>query len=296
MTDELITNLGKAVKKACNAEKVGILFSGGVDSTLIAMLASRFTNVVAYSVGVENAPDLELLKQIEGKLDFKVIRVDISEKDVEENIAAVLKAVGEPSPVRVGAAFPPFFASRAAHKDGLEIMLSGQGADEIFGGYWRYLPVLHDGGYKDLEGLLKKDTVELKENLVKSDIAVCKANSIELRTPFLDEDFIDFALKIRVEEKIKTLEEKIDLPDGAIDEYGGKFYIRKYILKRAAERAGVPKESVWRPKKAAQYGSGVHKVLDRIARAKGFKEKAREAGRKEYLTMFLEDCFSNLPK
>lgn len=296
MINELVRNLEEAIREGCDAEKVGIIFSGGIDSSLIAMLASKFTNVVAYSVGAVNAPDLEVLKQIEERFDFGVEKVDVSNEDIEKNLPTVLKAVGEPSPVRAGAAFPTFFASEAAHADGLEIMLSGQGADEIFGGYWRYLQVLHEGGHDNLKDLLKKDTMELKENLIKSDIAVCKGNSIELKTPFLDDDFVDFALKIPAEEKIKSLEEKIDLPDGAIDEYEGKLYIRKYILKRAAEQVGVPKEAVWRAKKAAQYGSGIHKILDRIARAQGFKGKAREADRRDYLTMFLEDRFSNLPK
>jgi asparagine synthase (glutamine-hydrolysing) len=154
----------------------------------------------------------------------------------------------------------------------------------MFGGYARYMPVLFEKGYATLEKLLEKDTVELKEKIIKIDQAICAANGVELRNPFLAEEFVEFGLSIPVKERLWSSTKK---PKEPYEEHNGEYIIRKFCEKKAAEEI-LPKEIVWRPKKAAQYGSGIHKALERLAKKHGFKEKAKTAGHEGYLTMFLE--------
>ncbi len=283
--NEFLEKLDGIVKEQCEPE-TGVIFSGGVDSSLLAVLAARHCGVTAYTVGTEGAPDLPFARNL--KSDFGLEIIKLSEGDIEAALPAILpiikKEEGRISPVRVGAELPSYFAAKAASEDGLKVMLSGQGPDEMFGGYARYKPVLVEDGYGALEALLRKDTLELKDEIIKIDRAVCSYHGIELRNPFLTDEFVEYGLSLDVKDKMWMGDKK---PPHPHEEYEGRFIIRKFCEKLAAEEL-LPKEIVWRPKKAAQYGSGIHKVLDRLARSKGFKETAREQGKSHYLTMFLE--------
>ena len=282
---EFIERLEREVKKSC-APKTGVIYSGGVDSSLLAVLAARHCSVTAYTVGVEEAPDIPFAKQLKSHFHHEIIKLSDEEVDKElDEILPIIKGTeGSISPVRVGAELPSHFAARAAAEDGFKVVLSGQGPDEMFGGYARYLPVLFGKGYPALEKLLKLDTCDLKGRIINIDRAICKSQGVELRNPFLSDEFVEYGLSIDVKERLWSGAKKPQYPCEA---YEGKYAIRKFCEKKAAEEI-LPKEIVWRPKKAAQYGSGMHKALDRLARKHGFKEKAKKAGKKEYLTMFLE--------
>ncbi len=287
---EFLQKLDAVVKSQCEKE-TGVIFSGGVDSSLLAVLAARHCSVTAYTVGVEGAPDIPFARNLKSHFDLDIIK--LSEEDMEEALPAITpiinKMEGHVSPVRVGAELPSYFASKAAAQDGFKVMLSGQGPDEMFGGYARYIPILLEKGYDALKRLLKKDTLELKNEIIRIGRAVCAKNGIELRNPFLEDGFVEYGLSIDVRDRLWMGDRKPRYP---YEKHGQKFIIRKFCEKRAAEEI-LPKEIVWRPKKAAQYGSGVHKALDRLARRKGFKERAWKQGKKQYLTMFLESYLEN---
>jgi len=289
--DEFLAKLDAVVKGQCEKE-TGVIFSGGIDSSLLAVLAAQHCSVTAYTVGVAEAPDLPFAKQLKSHFHHEIIKLSDDEIDAELDtlLPIIMETEGEVSPVRVGAEFPSYFASRAAKEDGFKVVLSGQGPDEMFGGYARYLPVLFKEGYDALEELLRKDTLELRDRIILIDKTVCARNGVELRNPFLANSFITYGLSIPVKDRLWSGKTKPKYP---CEEHEGKYAIRKLCEKKAAE-AILPKEIVWRPKKAAQYGSGIHKVLDRLARKHGFKEKAKKAGKSEYLTMFLEDRLEKL--
>jgi asparagine synthase (glutamine-hydrolysing) len=131
-----------------------------------------------------------------------------------------------------------------AADDNLKVVLSGQGADEIFAGYHRYQQFYMDKGENTQEDL-KEDVLNIYHVNLQRDDAVTMANSVELRVPYLDLELVDMALNIPM---------KYKMDDGADN-------LRKCILREIASDIGVPSEIVRRPKKAAQYGSGIHKIL-----------------------------------
>ncbi len=287
--NEFLERLDAVVRAMCE-KRTGVVFSGGIDSSLLAVLAARHCDVTAYTVGVDDAPDIPFAKQLRSRFRHEIIK--LSDDDIDAALDVILpiikRAEGGVSPVRVGAELPTYFASKAAKGGKLNVVLSGQGPDEMFGGYARYLPVLMKEGYGGLEKLLKKDTVELRDFIIGIDRAICANNGVELRNPFLADEFIDYALSIDIRERLwmgdASAGRKLKHP---CEEHEGKCFIRKFCEKKYAEEI-LPEGIVWRPKKAAQYGSGVHKALDRLARRQGFKEKARSEGKEQYLTMFLE--------
>jgi len=261
--------LSKAVKKNCTSERTGLIFSAGVDSTLLGILAAEFTEVVAYTVGIDDAPDLIHAGELSGKLNFEIRLIETSLEEIEDSIHPVLKVVNDPNPMQVGVGIPFYLASKRAAEDGIKLVLSGQGADELFGGYNRYLGILESGGYPALEKAMEEDVKNIHRDNLDRDIAICRMNGIGLRAPYLENRFKDYSLKIPPELKIKEVKEE---EFRCIDEIDSKRFIRKYILRKLAGECGVPPAVLNRPKKAAQYGSGTNKALQKIAKKRGFRK------------------------
>ena len=279
---ELLTG---AVEKACDSN-IGIVFSGGVDSTVIAMLASKFSKVTSYACGIPGFHDLEYA---EGARDmgFEITAIEMTPEKIKNSLASIVSTIGT-NPVKVSVAVPFHFASKQAGEDGLTTMLCGQGADELFGGYNRYLEPLPD--YAKVGGMMKKDIENIHGEQLNNDIAICRENGIELRAPFLDDEFKNYSMNIPMDLKIHEIKNSGEFT--CIDEVDDRKFIRKYILRLLGKETGVPLPILNRRKKAAQYGSGSWKTIQKLARDNGFKEEARKAGRKDYTKMFLESLKS----
>jgi len=276
------------VEECCSGSEVGLVFSAGIDSTLIGVLASKYCRLQAYSVGIKGSHDLDYARKIAGELLFKVNIVEVSEQEIERELPRIVKVVKTASPLDISVAIPFYFASKQAGKDGLKIVLCGQGADELFGGYNRYIELLAKGTYEQLEELMKKDLKELPKSNLERDIRVCKSNGVKLEIPFLNKKFVEFVQEIPVQLKVKEVSDLEKADYDCIDEIGDMKFIRKYILRKIAEKAGVPKAVIHREKKAAQYGSGSQKTLEKLARKNNYKKKAMNAGRKDFTQMYLQ--------
>ncbi len=272
----------KAVECVCDSE-VGVIFSSGVDSALVAFAASDYADVTAYTVGVEGSKDVEYARRVEETAPFKIKYIDLSEDDVESLIPTIISISGSRSPIDVGVGIPFFCASKAASSDGFKALSCGQGGDELFGGYWRYLECMVSDGPDAVAAWMEKDWANAYKDNLDRDIAMNKSNRVELRFPYLNREFSDYVRKMPIDLKIR------EGADILCDEVGGRMFARKYALKKLALKMGVPEYLVNRLKKAAQYGSGTNKTLDKIARKNGYPLKAREVGRGDYLKMFLEE-------
>jgi len=241
----LFNAIERAVKKRMYSPSA-IAFSGGLDSSLIAALCPE---AELYSVGMSGSHDSMQTKKaavllgMENKLHLQELTVD----DVVRALPDVIRAIESPEPLKVSIAMPLYFASKNAHEDGLRVMLSGQGADELFAGYRRYGSL----GPDELEKALLCDLDNIANNNLERDDAASMANSVELRVPYLDREVVNLALRIAPELKIKN-------------------GIRKYILRLAAGRL-LPDELAFKEKKAAQYSSGIYSAIEKLARKNGFK-------------------------
>jgi asparagine synthase (glutamine-hydrolysing) len=280
-TKKLLELLEAAVAESCVPE-TGIVFSGGLDSLIVAILASKHAKVTAYTCGLPGAPDLKYAKAC-ANLGFALKVIDLTDEMIEEALPKIVAAIGDRNPVKVAVEVPFYFASKKAKEDGLSVMLCGQGADELFGGYSKYIEALAEG-YTPVADTMTFDVENIYPSQVEKDMATCRANGIELRAPYLDNEFIEYARSLPIELKIAESKEY-----ECTDEVGEKKYVRKYILRKVGEEVGVPKEVLHRTKKAAQYGSGTQKAVERIARRQGYREKAKSAGRTDYVKMFLEE-------
>lgn len=241
----LFDAIGRSVKKRYY-KPCAIAFSGGLDSSLLASLCR---DTALYSAGMEGSHDIyqtgraARLLGLADKLHLHELTMD----ELETTIPAVIKAIESTDPMKVSIALPLFLVSKDAHCDGIRVMLSGQGADELFAGYRRYEFM----NPLEIESALRNDLDNIARNNLERDDAATMANSVELRVPYLDRNVVELALRIAPELKI----------------HNG---IRKYILRLAAEKI-LPDELVWKEKKAAQYSSGVYSAMEKLARKNGFR-------------------------
>lgn len=238
----LISSVEKRVKGLSN---VGIIFSGGVDSTIIAKLAAdQGVDATLYTVGHESSSDINFAKKTAAYMHLPLKIKTLEVEDVKKYTGLVLNAIEEFNIMKLGVGMPAYVASEMASSDNIKVVLSGQGADEIFAGYHRYIKSYADNGE-----MVKEDLIDDVKNLyhvnLQRDDAVTMANGVELRVPYLDLEFVDKSLKIPIKYKLDNGEENL----------------RKCILREIASDIGVSSEIVRRPKKAAQYGSGIHRIL-----------------------------------
>jgi len=249
-TKELVIN---SIKKNIPEEKFGILFSGGVDSTLIAQVCKKNkANFICYTAalkekGLKQAEDLTYAKKAAKKLNLKLKIKTLSLNETEKYIKKVLSILKEPNVVKVGVALPFYIAFEMAKKDKIKVMFSGLGSEELFAGYERHTKA------KDVNRECFNGLLNMYERVISRDLAIAKAQNIELKVPYLDEKLIEYALKIPAEFKLSVNQNKL-------------------ILREVAEQLGL-KEFAWRKKRAAQYGSGFDKAIEKLAKRNGFKYK-----------------------
>ncbi len=279
--------LEKAVEKCCEKE-VGCVYSSGIDSALITFLASKYSKVNAYTVGSKESEDIKCSTRSREDAHFKITLIEIDETGVEEILPELVKIVGVPDPLKVSVGVPLYFAAQEAEKDGLSVVLSGQGGDELFGGYNRYLSHAAKGDHVSLRAAMQKDVDSAYVDNLDRDKAIFRAFGIDLRFPYMDEAFGKYASSLPSELKVYELEEGMKEEFSCVDVVDKKRFIRKYLLRHLAADAGIPRYILDRKKKAAQYGSEAEKLIDRIARKNEYKKKAAESRRKDYVRMYLE--------
>ena len=168
---------------------------------------------------------------------------------IEEALPVVIRTIPKKDPLNAGIALTQYFIARFAGEQGHRRIITGQGADEIFGGYSRYLETTTLG--PDLD----RDFAGLEQQAAR-DQAVAALHGTSLSMPYLDYRVVRAARAIPPEQKVRQGQ-------------------RKVPLRKVAERH-IPAEFAWYEKKAMQYGSGVWKELQRLARKKGYKTSVQD--------------------
>jgi len=232
-----------AVKK--RSDEGAVALSGGVDSALVAQLARRQCVVV----GVTGSHDLLRARFVAGELGITLHEELIDPNDIEEALRQVLAVIPEKDPVNASIAVTLYFVSRWAWKNGEERILAGQGADELFGGYSRYLHT------ETLARDMEEDFRRLPRQIAR-DQAVAGLFGACFSLPYLDERVVDAAQAIPAEMRVM---------DG----------VRKRPLREVAAMH-MPAEIAQYGKKAMQYGSGVMKEMERLAARRGLKKRLND--------------------
>jgi asparagine synthase (glutamine-hydrolysing) len=263
--EKLLTLLRASIQRRLpGGEKFGVLFSGGLDSTLIAYLCRELdADFVCYTVavddpGMKEAEDLSYATRIAADLGLPVRVKRIGVDDVERYLKEVVPLIDDTDGVKISVAVPLYAACEMAKENGVTVVFSGLGTEELFAGYERHKRVNNREAVNRecLAGLLG-----MHERDLYRDYMVAKAHGISLRTPFLAPDPVAYALRIPAEYKLA----------GDTD---------KAILREVARDLGL-KDAAGRKKRAVQYGANVVKAIEKLAKRNGYRYT------RDYLRTFL---------
>jgi asparagine synthase (glutamine-hydrolysing) len=246
-------------KRTQDFDRVGIIFSGGIDSVIVAWLAKKMVReVICYTGGIKGSNDILFARKIAKKLDLKLRVNELTDDEVEQMIPEIINSIEDTNAGQVEVAVPVYAAVKLAHEDGINVMLTGQGADELFGGYSWYAKVVEKEGYGKLREHMTKDLLLLYKETLEREDKITMAHSIEMREPFLDIGVIRTSMRMDLKLNVR----------GGDDNFG------KHVHRRLAQEFGIPRNIAYRVKEAAQHGSGMHNVFNAIARKHGFDELA----------------------
>jgi len=259
---ELAESIVSAIKKRV-VPKFGILFSGGVDSSLMSFVSKHLKcNFTCYTVGIEGSDDIAWAQKVANEYSFnfryKILKLD----ELEFVLKDTVKILNDADIVKTSVGSVLYSAGKLALANGDNILFGGLGSEEIFAGYQRHeealkngFEALHNECWNGLKNMWQRDLLR--------DFTIAKKLGLDLRTPFLDKGLIKVAMNIHPLYKLDKSNKKI-------------------ILRESAEFIGLKKEFAWRKKQAAQYGSNFINGIEKLAKRKGFKFK------KDYLMSLLK--------
>jgi asparagine synthase (glutamine-hydrolysing) len=242
-----------------DVDKVAVAFSGGLDSGIIALLAKENNvSVSLISVGLEGQRENENAKRAAELLDLQLTLETFTVADVESVLPKVLWLIEEPDVMKASVGVSFYFTAQIASKLRHDVLLAGQGADELFGGYQRYLTDYAKGGTQQVRQALYHDTVMSYETNFQRDEPICAYHQVKLRLPFADTRVVRFALGLPINLKIESADDNL----------------RKKVLRQVAKMCRLPASITNKPKKAIQFATGVDKTLRGLAKKEGLTPRA----------------------
>jgi len=239
-------SLTEATRKRLMSDvPIGVLLSGGLDSSLTSSIAARLLKekgkeLHSFSIGLDaEAPDAKAARKVAEFLGTTHHEIHFTVQQGIEILDKLIWHLETYDVTSVRASTPMYFLSKAITDRGIKVVLSGEGADEVFGGYlyFRNAPSTEDFSKETIERVQKLFTADL----LRADKSTM-AHGLEARVPFLDKAFLDVAMLIKGEEKQPKT-------------YEGR---EKYILRKAFDTPDnpyLPEEVLWRQKE--QFSDGV---------------------------------------
>lgn len=245
-----LTDAIESMLRDLGVDKIGMVFSGGVDSVLIAKLILDFGwDLRCYCVGSKVSEDVKNAERVAKDLGLDLRVINIDEQKVKMILPEIIESIETEGLLQVEVAIPLYLVAKAASEDGIRVMFSGQGADELFAGYWWYKDVVREEGFLKLHTKLWEDLDLAYDDTLEREDKVTMAHSVELRVPYLDRNVVQCAMRISPRLKIRD----------------DKDSVRKWVHRNVAAMLGVPHYTAYREKDMAQSGSGVHDLIKKVA-------------------------------
>lgn len=243
---EILEKLFKSYRQKFSSKKIGIFVSGGIDSSIIAYFTNKyFKNITLFTLTTKGAYDFPFVKLLNQKLKQKLVTVNFNKKLILTIKNLIIKSLKENkietnfTQISLGCAF--YFLCQQAKNEKIEIVFSGQGPDVLLAGYHRYL----NFPLEKLNQKIKNDLFLLEKDKTR-DQAIANFFNLQLVNPYLEREFVNFAVNVPPHLKINQINNQI---------------FEKYLSRKVGERLGLPKEIIFRHKKAIQYSTKLENLL-----------------------------------
>jgi len=264
-----ITQLRLAIESAVHRQLMcdvpyGVLLSGGLDSSIIAALAKKFApnrvesgdtqmawypQLHSFAVGLVGSPDLAAARKVADYIGSIHHEINFTIQEGLDALRDVIYHLETYDVTTVRASTPMYLLGRVIRSMGIKMVLSGEGADELFGGYLYFHKApdpksFHEETVRKLGKLHLYDCLRANKSLA--------AWGVEGRVPFLDKEFMDVAMRINPADKMT-----------------GPGKMEKWVLRKAAEDL-LPPEILWRQKEQFSDGVGYNWIdtLKKVAEEK----------------------------
>lgn len=235
-TTGLLKRLSGATREIVGNESVvAVAYSGGLDSSMIVAIALEFSDVKCYTCAIKGSFDSRKASEYAAQDGVDHLAISLSEKELLGWVARASNLLSSTDPIRIAYTIPILCVLEGCDEG---CVLAGNGADELFGGYARYSDAEDPGPIMAMDF----EKMQQEASLLS---ALATAMGKRIGFPFASKEVVSFAEQTPLEEKVNG---------------SG----RKLILREAARVMGLP--SYNRPKKAAQYSSGILKEMKRISR------------------------------
>ncbi len=243
-TAKLLEMIQKSIAKTVTAKKIGVAFSGGVDSSLISKICSDMNfDIILLTVGFSASHDILFANKVANLLHLPHKSLEIDPETFPDISKRISKKINTPNLSWAENCIAFYYISKLARHLGLNMVITANGIDELFCGYDVYRKIFSQGdsGIADtMDAKLENEIAMLKAvNFISSEF------NVQIVQPLLATEFIQYAKTVPIYEKIRG-------PDDLL---------RKHAIRKLARKMGVPKISYSKRKKALQYGSKIHKML-----------------------------------
>jgi len=235
--NEVIKNLKKVLSHTIGRSSYkGLLFSGGLDTSILAAVKPK---IVSVTVSLESdAEDIPYSVSLAGFLNIEHFHRKVNVDEAIESIPKVIKILKSFDPA-VPNDLVVYFGLEAARNLGIDMVATGDGSDELFGGY---------SFMKDMDDL-ESYILRISKRMSFSSNDIGRFLGVKVIQPFMDRKVMDFALKIPAHLKIRRYNDKV---------WG------KWILRKAFEDV-LPEDIIWQSKRPLEYGSGMNRLRQIIS-------------------------------
>ncbi|HPA72425.1 MAG TPA: asparagine synthase B [Spirochaetota bacterium] len=248
--DELRAALEAAVHRQLMSDvPYGVLLSGGLDSSIISAVAKKFAarriesedtqeawwpQLHSFAIGLKGSPDLEAARKVADHIKSVHHEIHFTIQEGLDALRDVIYHIETYDVTTVRASTPMYLMARVIKSMGVKMVLSGEGADEVFGGYLYFhkapsARAFHEETVRKLRKLHLYDCLRANKSLA--------AWGVEGRVPFLDKEFLDTAMRLNPKDKMT-----------------GQGRMEKWVLRKAFEEY-LPESVAWRQKE--QFSDGV---------------------------------------
>jgi len=242
--NQLLTEIQNAVKESITEKRIGIAFSGGVDSTLVSKICKELEfDITLLTIGFPGSHDIAFAKDVNEILNFTHEISKIDHDSFNEIASKINKKINTDNLSWNENCIAFYYVAKLANSLRIKIVVTANGIDELFCGYNAYREVIEKGEDKVIE--LMNSKLDNEQKMMQAVNEVTSEFGVRIIQPLLSKEFIEYAKSIPVSEKITS---KDDL-------------MRKHIIRKLASKIGVPEISTNKRKKAFQYGSLIHKAL-----------------------------------